>query len=389
MENERRLSSAISSRLAVVEALLESGPLSRTLLAEATQLSPSVITNVSQELLGLGLLHEMPVMREKERRGRPSILLTVNATHAYFVGVCITETPPLVVLVDTRGNVVGQHEITAPDKPEDVATSIQSGMIRLLRSKNIALKQVRGIGIALSGFVDFNKGICIYSAALSWNNVPLADIVSQATGIPTHIDNDANAVAIGERLFGMAREFKNFTILTLGRNIGCAHYIDGRLYRGHDGGAGEIGHITIAPDGPPCPCGKRGCLDMIAASTAILFAAKAQHLPVQTVRDVETLAVNGSAPAIAILRESGHSLGLVVASIIQINNPKLVLFADIVGFGNGLFSTATRQTTENNILPRFLSSTQLLFHPVEQSSLARGAASIAAHEYLRVCAGDQ
>lgn len=389
MGNEKRLSGAISSRLAVIEALLEAGPLSRTQLADMTQLSRSVITEVSHDLITLGLLDEMPVIHDKERRGRPSILLTVNATHAYFVGVSITETPPLMVLVDTLGNVVSQHEITEHNEPQEVAVSIQQGMNRLLCPKNIAPQQVLGIGIAASGFVDHSKGVCIYSAALNWNNVPITDIVSKATGISTYIDNDANAIAIGEKLFGMAREFANFSILTLGRNIGCAHYIDGRLYRGHNGGAGEIGHITIALKGPTCPCGKQGCLDMIASSTAILSAAREQHLAVQTVADVEALAMNGNSSAIAILREAGHALGLAVASIIQINNPKVVVFADIVGFGNGLFSTATLQATENNILPRFLSSTRLLFHQVEQSFVTRGAASIAAHQYLLACAGVQ
>jgi predicted NBD/HSP70 family sugar kinase len=334
-------------------------------------------------------LDEMPVIRDKDRRGRPSILLTVKATHAYFVGVSITETPPLMVLVDMCGNVVGQREIAAHTEPKEVAASIQRGMGFILSSKDISIQQVLGIGIALSGFVDHNKGICIYSAAKNWNNVPITDIVNRATGIPAYIDNDANAIAIGEKLFGIAREFANFSILTLGRNIGCAHYINGRLYRGHNGGAGEIGHITIAANGPPCPCGKRGCLDVIAASMAIISAAKGQNLPVEMVRDVEALAMNGSAPAIAILREAGQALGLAVANIIQINNPAVVLFADIVGFGNGIFSTATLQTAENNILPRLLSSTRLLFHPVEQSFMARGAASIAAHQYLLVCAGAQ
>jgi predicted NBD/HSP70 family sugar kinase len=158
--------------------------------------------------------------------------------------------------------------------------------------------------------------------------------------------------------------------------------IDGRLYRGHDGSAGEIGHMTIDPRGAPCRCGKRGCLDTIAGGLAIREKAKAAGLAIGSMRDLERLASDGSRIAAGLLREAGEGLGLAVAGLVQINNPETVLFADLEGFGNGLFYTATRQTIENNILPRLLPSTQIVFQPVEYSFLARGAASVAAQAYL-------
>ncbi len=186
-----------------------------------------------------------------------------------------------------------------------------------------------------------------------------------------------------KKLFGRARELKHFSSLILGRNIGCAHYLNGKLYRGYNGGASEVGHITLDPAGPHCRCGKNGCLDMFAGGTAIQTIAEQAGIAIQSMRDLEALAADGNVTAIALLRSGGQALGMAVASLIQINNPECVLFADVEGFGKGLFQTMARQTIENNILPRFLASTQIVFHHVERSFLARAAASIATQEYLR------
>ena len=381
-ENNRKIYGTASSRLAVIEALLQSGPMSRSVLAEQTRLGRSALTEISEALLQAGILHEAAVVRNNLGKGRPSTLLSVNAERGYFVGVDIAETPSLMVLTNLLGDVVSECEIPGKDGPEEVADSIQQGIRRLISSEKKSTKQILGLGIALSGVVAHDKGICIHSSALGWHNVPIADIVGQATGIPTYVDNDANAAAIAEKLFGKARESKNFSIITLGARVGCAHYIRGRLYRGHDGGAGEISHITIVPGGELCPCGKRGCLNTVAASESLLAKARAAQLPATSVKDIEVLATKGNRHAIAMLRSAGEALGLAVANVIQVNNPELVLFEDIAGFDSGLFTVTTRQTIENNILPRFLSSTRLLFHHVEPSFLARGAASVAAHKFL-------
>ena len=168
----------------------------------------------------------------------------------------------------------------------------------------------------------------------------------------------------------------------MGRNIGCAHFIDNKLYRGHDGGAGEIGHITYDPAGPLCRCGRAGCLDVFAGGAALQQAADKAGLGTKSMHELEALAANGSNPAITLLRRAGQALGLSVASLVQVNNPEAILFADVEGFGNGLFRTLTRQSVENNILPRFLTNTQFIFQSIDQSFLARGAASIAIQEHL-------
>ncbi|HEY1744430.1 MAG TPA: ROK family transcriptional regulator [Granulicella sp.] len=372
-----------SSVIVVIEAYLQHGMLSRSDLAALTGISRSAITEITQNLLDMGLLQEFPVIQEKQGRGRPAISLRFRASHGYFIGVSVTDTPSLVILADMQGNVVGECEIPPNDVPKNVGVIIRRAMNDLLRRTRVPRDRLLSIGIAVTGVVDETDGTCRYSAALNWRDVPIAKLVQEATGVNAYVGNDANAVAIGEKLFGRARDLRHFSSLILGRNIGCAHYIEGDLYRGYDGGAGEIGHVTLDINGPRCRCGKNGCLDMFAGGTAMLDLAKAAGLDCQTVRDLEELATVGNAKAMGILRNGAQALGLAVASLIQINNPECVLFADVEGFGKGIFQATTRQVIENNILPRFLASTEIVFHQVERSFLARAAASIAAQQYLR------
>jgi predicted NBD/HSP70 family sugar kinase len=378
---------ASSSYVNIIEALLENGSMSRSELAETTGLSRSALTEMSRILIQDGFLEESPSAYDKQRKGRPSIMLSLNAKYGYFVGVGLTEDPPLMALTDCHGNVLAEHEIGMVMEPEEVAASIGRGITYLTHASHISRDQVLGIGVALSGHVDHAQGMCLHSNMLGWHDVAIADIVERVTEIPTYIDNDAHAVALGEKLFGLARELKSFTVVMLGKKIGGGSYMQGRLYRGHTGAAGEIGHCTVAPGGPRCECGKEGCVDVFASSSALLRRAAELDLQAEAIGELEALAARGEIKAIELLRHAGSALGIAVANSIQINNPELVLFADLVGFGNGIFITSARQAIEGNIMPHLLATTRLEFRSVENDFMVRGAASIAAHQFLIERAG--
>ena len=356
--------------------------MSRSDLSDSIGLSRSALTELSRGLIEQGLIHETSNSYDRQQKGRPSILLSLNAEHGYFIGVGLTEDPPMMVLTDFHGNSLAQHRMRDAAQPRAVAAAIEQGIHELIRARKISRDKVLGIGIALSGYVNHPQGICLQSNALGWHDVPIAEIIERVTKIPTYLDNDAHSVATGQKLFGHARESRNFCIIMLGKKIGDGHYINGRLHRGHSGAAGEIGHCTVVPGGARCDCGKRGCLDMCATSSVLLKRAAELGLKAENVAQLEAIAAKGEAQAIELLRQAGAMLGLVVANAIQVNNPELVLIADVVGFGNGLFITSTRQAIENNILPHLIATTRLEFCSVEKDFLARSAASIAAHQFL-------
>jgi predicted NBD/HSP70 family sugar kinase len=371
-----------SAKSATIAALLQHERLSRSELAEITGVSPASITEVSQNLLQQGLLVELPLPQTGKRRGRPSVQLRLQASHSYFVGISISEIATPMVITDLQGHILARKTIPFCKTPSELTAGIRNNYATILRDAAIPRSRVQGVGITVAGIVDSELGVCRYSAALNWRDVPISEMIGKALKLPAWVDNDANAVAVGEKFFGRARDYLNFTSIVLGRTIGSAHYMHGMLYRGHDGGAGEIGHITIDPNGALCRCGRNGCLETIAGGSALRAAAKTCGLSVNGMRDLEELAVQGNTDASRLLRNAGAALGAGVAYLVHINNPECILFTDMEGFENGVFRTATRQTIENSILPRFLGSTQILFSDAEPGFLPRSAASIAAFEYL-------
>jgi predicted NBD/HSP70 family sugar kinase len=287
-----------------------------------------------------------------------------------------------MVITNLRGEIIAHHDLPACKTPADMVKATNKAFQELLRTSKIPRSRVHGIGITVSGIVDAQEGICRYSAALNWRDVPVAQLLAKALRIPAWVDNDANAIAVGEKFFGRARDMEHFSSIVLGRTIGSAHYMHGTLYRGSTDSAGEIGHIAVEPKGIPCRCGRYGCLDTVAGGFALRDTAKSAGLSIRTMRDLEGAALHGNTKAAKLLRHAGSCLGRAIASLVHLNNPQCILFTDFEGFGNGVFRTATRQAIENNVMARFLASTQLLFSDAERDLLPRSAASIAAFEYL-------
>jgi predicted NBD/HSP70 family sugar kinase len=371
-----------SARRMILQKMMQKGEISRAALSAITGLSRSTVTEVVQSLLDAGILHERPGAYEEQRRGRPAIRLALCASYGYFVGVGLSEVRSTMLVSDLRGRTLAECDLPPVTTPEEVVAQVGRAIKPLARAAKIASGSILGLGLAIPGIVDHGSGLCRFSAAFGWRDVPIVDLLRRRLGLPVFASNDADAVAVGQRLFGAARTMENFASILLGRTIGCSHYIGGRLYRGHAGSAGEIGHMTLDPHGAPCRCGKRGCLDTVAGGLAIREKAQAAGCAVEQMSELERLAADGHRTAADLLRAAGEGLGLAIAALVQINNPEIVLLADLEGFGNGLFYAATRQTIENNILPRLLPSTQIVFQPVEYGFLACGAASVAAQAFL-------
>lgn len=368
-----------SSQRQLLRVISESGPLSRTEMANILGLSKGAMSGLARDLLDRGVLHETETIYGQ---GRPSIRLDLHPECAFFVGVSLLEDPAPMILGDLNGGIIARCAMPLSRDPEVIANAIAEGLPALLGSRPDAKEKLSGIGVALSGFVDETQANCVKSTLLGWQDVPLARIIRERTGIETFIENDAKAVAVSEKLFGSAREVQNFSVVSLGDGIGCAHFIEGRLYRGNHGGAGEIAHCTIEPGGAPCRCGKRGCLDTVASMKAIKEMSRAEGLECTSLSDIEHQASAGNAAAIRILHRAGSALGLAIAHLIQMNDPGLILITHLEGSFDGLFGTVVQQSVEMNVLPRYAGQTPIRIKRVDSDIWARGAASIAAHNFL-------
>ncbi|MET3925704.1 ROK family transcriptional regulator [Devosia sp. 2618] len=363
----------------ILRLISAGGGTTRAELMEQMGLSKAAMSNLTRDLIDRGFLRETSMVR---KQGRPSALLDLDPSGALFVGVSMMSDPAILALIDLKGGVVARTEFPRGSKPDDTVAGIASALTEVLEQAGLTRDAVSGIGVVLSGLIDPAQETCIRSTVMGWQDLPLAEMVRKATGLPAYIENDAKALAVNESLFGAARDLDSFTLVWLGAGIGSAHLVHGGLYRGAHGGAGEIAHITIDPEGPPCRCGKVGCLDTLASMAAILDLARAEGLNVSTVTELERLADGNNSAAIRLLHRAGSALGLAIAQIIQINDPQMVLLTHREEAFGGLFSTVLQQTIEANVLPSLSGVTPIRFRRLFDDDWVKSAASVATHKFL-------
>ena len=274
----------------------------------------------------------------------------------YAIGVDLGGTNIVTILIDEKGKIIIRDKrVTEGFKGKDhvlkrMAEGIESA---LERTTNIV-----GIGIGTPGLVDLDKGI-VYEAPNipDWDNVPVASIYRKRFGIPVFLENDANSAALGEWWLGAGRGTRNMICLTLGTGIGGGIIIDGRVYHGADGYAGELGHISLSFDGPKCGCGNTGCMEAYASAIGIIKRTKALlkdkknqksliyksiggNLNEITPAIVTQSAREGDKLAIKIWKDTGFYLGSGIASYANIFNPEMVvLTGGMTGAGNLLFKS--------------------------------------------------
>lgn len=364
----------------ILRLLIASHGMSRTAIAEKMKLSKAAISTLIKEMLSAGLLEES--IPESNGQGRPSVLLKMRADSAYFLGASLLGDDVYLVLTDMHGRILASTHMPLNPDPALLAGALAAAIPGLLAQKGISADQLIGLGVTLSGFVDENQAVCVQSALLGWKNVPLAALLNAQTGLEVSLENDAKALAVSEKIFGVAKKARNFTLISHGDGIGSAHFFQGQLHRGAHGGAGEIAHCTVEPGGRPCRCGKRGCLDTLASLTAMRESMRDKQLPCTSVAELEALAVKGNSAAIAILHQAGDALGLAIANIIQMNDPEMIIIAHQPDAFDGLLRTVVMQAVDSHVLPSIMGKTPIASMAIDQFSWARAAASVAAYRFI-------
>ncbi|QDY44050.1 ROK family transcriptional regulator [Candidatus Pantoea soli] len=364
----------------ILRLLVASHGMSRTAIAEKMKLSKAAISTLIKTMLQAGLLEES--VPANTGQGRPSVLLKMRADSAYFLGASLLDEDVCLVLIDMHGHILASTTLTRDPTPARLAEAIAAAIPGLLAQQQISPDQLIGLGVTLSGFVDEHQAVCVQSALLGWQQVPLAALLQAQTGLEITLENDAKALAVSEKMFGVAKKARNFSLISHGDGIGSAHFFAGQLHRGAHGGAGEIAHCTIEPGGRPCRCGKRGCLDTLASLTAIRESMRENALPCHSLIELEQLAMKGNSAAIAILHQAGQALGLAIASLIQMTDPELIVIAHQPDAFEGLLKTVMLQAIDSHVLPAIVGKTPLSSIVIQPESWARAAASVAAYRFI-------
>ncbi len=306
-------------------------------------------------------------------------------TKPYVLGIDIGGTNTVFGIVDARGQVVASDSIKTKkhNNFDDYVDELHTEVIRLLKA-NDAEDKIHGIGIGAPN-ANYYTGMITNAPNLPWGaNVALADKVSAKFGIPVAITNDANAAAIGEMTYGAARGMRDFIMITLGTGVGSGIVVNGQLVYGHDGFAGELGHVIMKRNnGRMCGCGRTGCLEAYASATGVARTAR-EFLEVRsepsllreieiediTSKDVYDAAIAGDKLAKDIFEFTGRILGEAIADMIAFSSPQaIVLFGGLAKSGE-LLLKPLREAIDKNVLSIFKGKTKIILSELKESDAA-------------------
>ncbi len=309
----------------LIELVRASGPISRAELARRSGLSAPTVSTIVGRLVERGILVEGATAPASG--GRPPVLLDIDPTGGYVVGIKLRGDGLTTVVCDLRTTVVATMEasVSLVGDPGAGIEAIERETRRALRVAAVPRSKVLGVGIGLSGVIDSRAGMCKFSHLLRWRDVELVKPLRRRLRLPVWVDNDMNTLAVAEKWAGDALACRDFVTLSVGRGIGLGIVIDRAPYRGATGASGEFGHMIVEPGGPRCECGRFGCLEALVGEDAMRRRVGEHYDREISREEFVSLVGAGDAVTVEVLEAAGRKLGLAVANMITLLNPELLI----------------------------------------------------------------
>lgn len=386
----------------VLNVVRQERTISRTDIAQRTQLSRSTISTITSELIKEGWLRESGM--GESRGGRRPILLTFNYRAGFILGIGVGATHLLALVTDLDAQI--KAEIERPFKVADgseVGLAAIAGIGRdVLAEAGVKASQLIGVGVGVPGPLDYAEGKPVAPPLMpGWNGVPVRAHLQDALEALVFLDNDANLGALGELQYGAGKGIDNLAYVKVATGIGCGIIIDGQIYHGQTGSAGEIGHVTIDENGPPCTCGSYGCLEAMAGGPAIARRAERAIMVGQSTslkeiaaarplnaKDVEEAARAGDGLSLQLYQDAGRFIGIAVADLVNLLNPGRVLIGGGVSRAGELILESMRQTAAQRSMRAAINSTVILQAALGRRATALGAVALVLQETFRSPAED-
>jgi predicted NBD/HSP70 family sugar kinase len=368
---------ALNRRL-ILDQIRRNGPMSRAALVVAVGLSPAAVTFVTAELISEGLLVEGKALLGAT--GRRPIPLDIAYASKLSIGMKVSIDSISGVLTDLATRVIGELELPLPDhRPETVVQVCTDVTDRLLAEAGVTRGRLIGVGLAVSGQVDAENGICRQEQRFGWRDVPIAVMLADVLDVPVWVDNDANAYAVAQHLFGHGRGRHSIVAVALGRGVGAGLVANGGLHRGASGGAGEFGH-NFEERGRRCECGRDGCLETWTADFGMLqsWAEREASAAGRDIADLAAAVAAGEPAARAVIEDAAQRLGRHVANLVNVFDPEMVVFGgEGVRFGRHLIEPIRKLLDEV-----CYSGAPPIAIDWEGTGWARGAAALAVQHFF-------
>jgi predicted NBD/HSP70 family sugar kinase/DNA-binding transcriptional ArsR family regulator len=350
------------NRSIVLDILREGRPVSRVELSRRTGLSKPTVSSIIEDLVGGGLVREMGTEAATHRTGRPPSLLVYNERAVAFAGIQFGVNTTHVAIADGLGNLVATA--TTPAVHGDLDQSVrdaQKALREAAAGAGMKRDQLRGVGVAVPGLVDIETGRCIVAPNIGWRDAPVRHRIEAALRVPAMVANSTHAAAIAEaRLSGA--DYASLVWVYAGSGIGAGIVVDGALFTGARGFAGEIGHAPAIDNGVRCSCGNRGCVETMAGTTAIARLATeaiergagatlSAYRGQVTAEVVARLADAGNPDALAVIGEAGDHLGRAIAYVIDVLSPTAIVLGGPLAMMSGAYVDAVRASVARHALP--------------------------------------
>jgi len=351
----------------VLRTIFANESISRAEAARVTHLTRTTVSEIVNGLLAEGLVEE--VGRGESIGGKSPILLSAVANSRYLIGLNLAQDKFIGAIVNLRGEI--KEMIEAPvhdDNGQNALDLVYQIIDQLIRKK---IKPIVGIGVGTPGLVNTREGVVVNAVNLEWQDLHLGQLLEKKYKIPVSILNDSQATAIGEFVYGEEHEpDENLIVVNVKHGIGSGILVNGRLFQGDGGGAGEIGHVVVQENGDLCRCGKRGCLETISSARAVL-----QQLKVDSLDKVKSAFDSGDANSKKVVTQAAHYLGISLANLIgALNIQKIVITGDMTRFGDAWLDVVNA-SMQNAALSRLSENTSLKFGALDYRACILGASA--------------
>ena len=382
-----------ANRLQILHQLLLRKNSTRQELTQLTGLSNATVANLIANMMEEGLIVEAGTAASQG--GRPTAILSVNASAGACVGVDVAETYIRFELYDLTLQNLAEHEIELPStqkEPQEVVNMIVSGFDALLDQSGLSRDQVVGVGISIPGPFEHSTGVSVLAPSWGWRDVPLQSMLEKELNLPLYMDNPLKFNALAEAWFGAGRGVDTMAAIVLGTGVGAGLVINGQLFRGASNTAGEWGHSVIVAGGRACRCGNQGCLEAYVGAPGIIQTLAEidpkSHLlfpedQTRTIAAIATAAEKGDTTALAVVHQTAVYLSAGLSSLINILNPEQVILGSwVAGLLGSVMLPELLELVAKQSLAQPYKSVQFTLSKMNRNPVSLGAATMVLEEFL-------
>lgn len=382
------------NRSLMLRLVRDRGPISRAELARASLLSKPAVTDIVDGLIRHELVRE--TVKGDVAVGRKPILLEINREAMWAIGIDLSRDHVDLLITDLMGSVCRfmSRRISFDDEDEGYPERVAKCVTDVIRDSGVPASRIAGIGVGYPMPLSHVRRMIVCDGQMvGWKTVQLKQLIEREFGVPVYLDNDANVAALHERWHGVADSFRDYLFILVGNGVGLGIVLGGAVYRGASGIAGEIGHMSIDPDGPQCLCGSRGCLETlvsvprllsdVAQAGAVAELGTSSVKPVSpTLDDVVGRALAGDPIVTSAVGEMTKRLAVAVTNLVNTFDPEAVVIGGPVARLGDRFMIPFREAMAARAHPLFADKTRLVLSRYSQDAVARGAAMLVVEDFF-------